>query len=466
MEDRSASHFPGHALFPHGTAMPPCRGNHRHTDHDIEDHRSPVLLKGLGNGRSYDVVEQSPQFKNSHTQKAPPGKCLAEESIWNDDETWAADAGMGTPPFHATTALLPIVSPASSDPSQSPVKKTTQRNLDAELKGTQAPRQSKDTTGGRGSKSNKGKPLKKDYEFVCNSLLQVLMAQESGIAAVLKEQGRKKTKEQVLKDIMTAWARSGDKRMNNLSFTQVNHCCNNLIKAATEMVKEGLHERNAMLTENGNNASDGKLSDYDSSLVQLAVRIEKNQKREEAQKVEAAKEKADKAMRLSAKLAESSGAAACRERTDKAIHLVGARVDREQARRKRASAFNSDEDWHDDEDAMEMDVDDGDGSQLLARLEDDEEVKQNNGKPTHKPIHKNKALQSIRLTKNKKKPFNGAAFADDVEQEEHDFRATLQHATDKQAEFTKGLVAVKEYEAQTERLRVEQDKVKMDREEK
>ena len=98
---------------------------------------------------------------------------------------------------------------------------------------------------------------------MCNSLLQVLMAQESDIAVVLKEQGRKKTKEQVLKDIMTVWARSGDKRMNNLSFTQVNH---------------------------------GKLSDYDSSLVQLPVRIKKNQKREEDQKVETVKEKTDKVM--------------------------------------------------------------------------------------------------------------------------------------------------------------------------
>jgi hypothetical protein len=33
---------------------------------------------------------------------------------------------------------------------------------------------------------------------------------------------------------------------------------------------------------------------------------------------------------------------------------------------------------------------------------------------------------------------------------------TLKHVSDKQAEFTKGLVTVKEYEAQTERLCVEQ----------
>ena len=61
---------------------------------------------------------------------------------------------------------------------------------------------------------------------------------------------------------------------------------------------------------------------------------------------------------------------------------------------------------------------------------------------------------------------NGAAFAEDIEAEEHDFRATLKQATQERADFAKGLVAVKEYEAHTERLRVEQDKLKVEREEK
>jgi hypothetical protein len=186
------------------------------------------------------------------------------------------------------------------------------------------------------------------------------------------------------------------------------------------MVKEGLHERNVMLTENGNNTSDGKLSDYDSSLLQLAIRIEKNQEREETMKVEAAKERADKTMPFNTKFAESSGNAACRTRTDQAIRSVADRVEREQNDRKRA--FEDDEDWFDVEVGQDMDVDDGDDSQLGGRLEDDEEVNQNNNKSSHKPINKNKTLQSLRLTKNKKKTFNGAVFADDVEQEEHDFR--------------------------------------------
>jgi hypothetical protein len=48
--------------------------------------------------------------------------------------------------------------------------------------------------------------------------------------------------------------------------------------------------------------------------------------------------------------------------------------------------------------------------------------------------------------------------------EEHDFRATLKQVTQERADFTKGLVTVKEYEAHTERLRVEQDKLKVERE--
>jgi hypothetical protein len=270
--------------------------------------------------------------------------------MWNDEETWAECDGMGTPPSKNNTAVLAAASSAPSKLSASPAlanKKKAQRKLDAELKSTQVPGPSMDAAAGGGSKSNKTKPFKKDYEFVCSSLLDVMLVQESCIAAVLKEHGRKKTKAQALKEIIAAWRGSGDNRINNLSFKQVDHCCLNLIKAATEMVKEGLHERNAMLTENGNNTSDGKLSDYDSSLLQLAIRIEKNQEREEAMKVEAAKERADKTMRFNTKLAESSGTAACRARTDQAIRSVAARVEREQNGRKRA--FEDDEDWFDGE---------------------------------------------------------------------------------------------------------------------
>ena len=303
--------------------MPPRPGHHFDTDDDMADHRSPVLFTGLGNGKSYVAVEQAPTFKSGHTQKAPPGKCLIPESIWNDEETWAEHDVLHTPPSKTNTTVFPAASSAPSEPSQSPTKKKkTQRKLDAELKNTQVPGPSKDAAGGGGSKPNKGKPFKKDYEFVCSSLLQVMLVQESCIAAVLKEHGRKKTKTQALNDIITAWQSSGDNRINNLSFKQVDHCCHNLIKVATEMVNEGLHDRNVMLTENGNNTSDGKLSDYDSSLVQLALCIEKNQKREEAMKVEAAKGKADKTMLFNVKVVESSGTVSCRARTDQAIRLV------------------------------------------------------------------------------------------------------------------------------------------------
>jgi hypothetical protein len=53
-----------------------------------------------------------------------------------------------------------------------------------------------------------------------------------------------------------------------------------------------------------------------------------------------------------------------------------------------------------------------------------------------------------------RKTFNGVAFAEDIEEEEHDFRTTLNQATQERADFAKGLVSVKEYEAHTERLRV------------
>ena len=138
--------------------------------------------------------------------------------------------------------------------------------------------------------------------------------------------------------------KSADKSINSQSFARVNHCCNNLIKAAEHMVKDGLLERNVMLTENGNNTSmDDKPSEYEASLLQLAVRIEKNQKREEAQRVEAARDKIDKATRLTAKQTESSDGSTNRQRTETVIQLVHVRVHREEAGRKCGYAFDSDD---------------------------------------------------------------------------------------------------------------------------
>jgi len=258
--------------------MPPRPGKYQDTDDDMQDH-SPVLLQGRGGNGSYVDVQQPPKFKNSHTQKAPEGKCLIPESVWDDEETWAPDSFVtSTPPSKASHSLLPAVSPTSSVSSQSSSKKVTQRNLDDELKGTR--NQSQDAPGEALSRRRTRPRLcQKDYDFVANSLLQAFLAQESSIAAVLKEPGHKKTKRQVLEDVMCAWKKSADKRINSQSFARVNHWCNNLIKAAEHMVKDGLLERNVMLTENGNNTSmDDKPSEYEASLLQLPSVLKKIRK--------------------------------------------------------------------------------------------------------------------------------------------------------------------------------------------
>jgi hypothetical protein len=67
------------------------------------------------------------------------------------------------------------------------------------------------------------------------------------------------------------------------------------------------------------------------------------------------------------------------------------------------------------------------------------------------------------LTKIKKpKPFSGTAFADDVTEEENDFKSMMQQGVKERGDFPKVLVQVKEFEAATERMRVEQDKMKLD----
>ena len=80
------------------------------------------------------------------------------------------------------------------------------------------------------------------------------MAQESSIAGILKEVGSKKTKRQVLTDIMVAWKQSGDQRINGLNFVKVNYNCGKIIQSANDMVGDELHKRNAKLAENGNMA--------------------------------------------------------------------------------------------------------------------------------------------------------------------------------------------------------------------
>ena len=53
-------------------------------------------------------------------------------------------------------------------------------------------------------------------------------------------------------------------------------------------------------------------------------------------------------------------------------------------------------------------------------------------------------MRDSRVGVGSRKTFNGAAFAEDIEAEEHDFRATLKQATQERADFAKGLVFVKD----------------------
>jgi hypothetical protein len=110
--------FPEHSSFPDGTVMPPRTGKYQDTDDDMQDH-NPLLGQGRGANGSYVDVQQSPKFKNSHTQKAPEGKCLIPESVWDDEETWSPDSFVtNTPPSKFSISLLPSVSPTSSVSSQ------------------------------------------------------------------------------------------------------------------------------------------------------------------------------------------------------------------------------------------------------------------------------------------------------------------------------------------------------------
>ena len=74
-------------------------------------------------------------------------------------------------------------------------------------------------------------------------------------------------------------------------------------------------------------------------------------------------------------------------------------------------------------------------------------------------------MRDSRVGVGSRKTFNGAAFVENIETEDHDFRATLKQVTQERADFDKGLVSVKEYETHTERFLVEQDKLKVECEE-
>ncbi len=66
--------------------MSPRPDKYLDTDDDMQDHHSSLLLQDLGDNRSYVDVEQPPKFKNSHTEKAPEGRWVIPESVWDHEK--------------------------------------------------------------------------------------------------------------------------------------------------------------------------------------------------------------------------------------------------------------------------------------------------------------------------------------------------------------------------------------------
>jgi hypothetical protein len=176
------------------------------------------------------------------------------------------------------------------------------------------------------TKRTTNKRGKVEADYVCLQMLKTVMAQESSIAAMLKEEGSKKSKKDLFKEIGQAWHKSSDERINKIKDNNLSYYCKKILDCVQDLLSEEQRERFAMLAENGNGHTlEEPLCEYDSMLLQLAMRVEKNQKLTEAKRKEANREKIDKSTRFSAKEAESE-AGAGRQRTTDAVELVYSRV--------------------------------------------------------------------------------------------------------------------------------------------
>jgi hypothetical protein len=132
-----------------------------------------------------------------------------------------------------------------------------------------------------------------------------------------------------------------------------------------------------MLAEKGNAQTlEEPLCEYDSMMLQLALRVEQNQKLAEVKKRETDREKMDKSVRFDAKEVESE-AGGWRQRTVDAVELVHGRVRMEEngrktndnARKRRGGAESLEQ-----EDLDVMYSEGEEESQICRRQEEDDEV--------------------------------------------------------------------------------------------
>ena len=236
-------HFPEHVFFAHATGMPPQPFKTLETRYDSPGNSSPVLSLGHRDTRSF--VDAVKGCRNGPLYPSSESQIFVKESVWSAGDSQETYASVAPSPVSVpTTPTRDAGNPRSVSP-ESPGRKVAQRKLVHELKGTQQ----RSVEAPVGETSKRGKRVRVDSDFVCTTLLQAIMAQESSIVGILKEHGAKKTKHQVITDIMVVWKKSDDERINKLNFAQVNYYCGKIMQSANDMVGDELHERNVKLTK-------------------------------------------------------------------------------------------------------------------------------------------------------------------------------------------------------------------------
>jgi len=122
------------------------------------------------------------------------------------------------------------------------------------------------------SQGTKKRRSQMQADYVCLQMLRTIMSQNSSIAAMLKEDGAKKTKKDLFKEIVHAWRKSSDEKINTLKDINMNYYCKKILDGVQEILSEEHRERFAMLAENGNAQTlEEPLCEYDSMLLQLCV---------------------------------------------------------------------------------------------------------------------------------------------------------------------------------------------------
>jgi hypothetical protein len=88
------------------------------------------------------------------------------------------------------------------------------------------------------TKRTSNKCGKVEADYVCLQMLKTVMTQESSITSMLKEEGSKKSKKDLFKEIGQAWHKSSDERINKIKDNNLSYNCKKILDCVQDLLSE------------------------------------------------------------------------------------------------------------------------------------------------------------------------------------------------------------------------------------